>query len=68
MDRAVLEAFDRPVFAIVGEVDSLAPVAELKGIISALPRGKLVVIPEADHFFGVGLRTISAEISNWLDE
>jgi alpha/beta superfamily hydrolase len=66
IDRAALEAFTRPVLAIVGESDSLARAAELEAIVAALPQGKLEVVPEADHFFGVGLGTISRAISSWL--
>ena len=66
IDRAALEAFTRPVLAIVGESDSLARAAELEAIVAALPQGKLEGVPEADHFFGVGLGTISRAISSWL--
>jgi alpha/beta superfamily hydrolase len=66
IDRAALQAFSRPVLAIVGEIDSLAPAAEVGEIVAALPKGKLEVIPEADHFFGVGLGSISRAISSWL--
>lgn len=66
IDRAALEAFKRPVLVIVGGIDSLAPAAELKEIVATLPRGKLEVVSEADHFFGVGLGTISRAISSWL--
>ena len=65
IDRAALEAITRLVLAIVGETDSLAPAAELEAI-ATLPKGKLEAVPDADHFFGVGLRTISAAISSWL--
>jgi alpha/beta superfamily hydrolase len=68
IDRAALEAFSRPVLAIAGENDSLAPPVALEEIFAALPRGKLEVISEADHFFGVGLGTISTAISSWLDD
>jgi alpha/beta superfamily hydrolase len=66
IDRTLLEAFTRPVLAIVGEVDSLAPVADLEEIFATLPKGRLEVVSEADHFFGVGLSAISRTIVSWL--
>lgn len=66
IDRTALAAFTRPVLAIVGEVDSLASATALKEIVAALPQGKLEVVSGADHFFAVGLGTISAAISSWL--
>lgn len=68
IDRAALEAFTRPVLAIVGDRDSLASAEELEKIVAALPQGKLEVVPGADHFFGDGLATISRAISSWLRE
>lgn len=68
IDRAALEAFSRPVLAIFGEADSLAPAAEFEALIADHPQLTLEVVPEADHFFGVGLGAISRSISNWLGE
>jgi alpha/beta superfamily hydrolase len=68
IDRSALEAFTRPILVIVGESDSLAPVAELEAIVATLPQGTLEVVPEADHFFGVGLGAISSAISSWLPD
>ncbi len=67
LDAAALTAFDGPVLVIVGDNDSFAPVAELTAIVKRLTDSDLVVVPEADHFFGKGLSTISREALAFLE-
>lgn len=44
-----LRAADLPALVVVGEQDALAPVAEARAMLAALPRGRLVTVPRAGH-------------------
>ena len=66
LDRAALEGFNRPLLAITGERDALAPPAELESALAAVDRAELVVVPHADHFFAAGLAQLGRSIHNWL--
>jgi alpha/beta superfamily hydrolase len=54
------------VLGIVGSRDEFAPRVELEALFAKHERAELVVIPEADHFFQLGLREISAAATEWL--
>jgi pimeloyl-ACP methyl ester carboxylesterase len=48
-----LRSFDRPALVVVGQEDVLSPPADAEAMAAALPRGRLVVIPEAGHLTAV---------------
>ncbi len=66
LTRETLLGFEGPVLGIVGDRDDFAPRVELEALFAELARGRLVVVPGADHFFQVGLREISRSVEEWL--
>jgi 3-oxoadipate enol-lactonase len=46
---SALSSIDVPVLALVGEEDTLTPVAEARRIAETVPHGRLAVIPDAGH-------------------
>lgn len=66
LPREELLAFRGPVLGIVGQQDDFAKREELAALFAELERAELVVVPEADHFFQVGLAQISRSIAEWL--
>ena len=66
LDAARLAAFGGSVLVVVGEADRLAPPEALRAILAALPRWRLEVLPEADHFFGSGLGALGRIARSWL--
>jgi pimeloyl-ACP methyl ester carboxylesterase len=54
------------VLVLAGENDAIAAPDSLEPLISGIPGGRLVVIPEADHFFAIGLSDISRSAFEWL--
>lgn len=65
-DAEAFLAYRGSVLAIVGSRDDFAPHAELEALFARHARAQLVVIPEADHFFQIGLREISAAAAGWF--
>jgi uncharacterized protein len=55
-----------PLLVLAGERDGLAPPDALAGALENAARAKLAVIPEADHFFGAGLRELGRSVTAWL--
>jgi alpha/beta superfamily hydrolase len=68
LDPAALTRFAGPALVITGENDAFAPPAGLEQILTSAPRARLEVVPEADHFFMVGLVEIGRAASAWLEE
>jgi hypothetical protein len=63
-DAATLGAIAGPTLVLVGERD---PVAPPKAVDRMLAKdAELVVIPEADHFFGAGLALLGRTVREWL--
>jgi alpha/beta superfamily hydrolase len=67
LDAQALEEFPRPILMIAGQSDAIAPPAPLEAIVASCKRATLEVIPDADHFFGIGLREISRAIASWFE-
>lgn len=55
-----LAAFPGRVDVIVGDRDDFAPLDEVGALVAALPKGRLEVLPEVDHFFIEGLSQLAA--------
>ena len=66
LDAAQLSGFGGNVLIVVGDDDAFAPRAELEALVDEHPRRRLVVIPQADHFFMAGLAEIGRAASAWL--
>ncbi len=49
----VLRATAVPALVVVGDEDSLSPVAQAQEMADALPQGRLVVLPGAGHLTAV---------------
>jgi alpha/beta superfamily hydrolase len=67
LDTDLLQGFGGSVLIVAGDDDRFAPLAELESLVADHPRRRLVVVPEADHFFMVGLVDIGRAVSEWLD-
>lgn len=64
-----LRAFDRPALVVVGQEDLLSPPADAEAMAAALPRGRLVVIPEAGHLTAVETpEAFNAQVAGFLAE
>jgi len=61
-----LAAFPGSVLVIAAEHDAIAPPADLEPLLGDLPRARLAVVADADHFFGVGLAEIGRLALDWL--
>jgi alpha/beta superfamily hydrolase len=46
--------FEHPLYVFVGQHDPFAPPQEVAALIGTAPRGRVEVIPDADHFFATG--------------
>jgi len=57
----------KPLLVLTGERDSLAPPGPLRASLEPLAGARLVVVPEADHFFVSGLAQIGREVRGWLE-
>jgi alpha/beta superfamily hydrolase len=66
LDTSALDAFPGSALLVVGGVDAFAPVAELEARVAERPERHLQVVPEADHFFAVGLGEIGRAVAAWL--
>jgi alpha/beta superfamily hydrolase len=68
LDGTALTRFAGPALLMTGENDAFAPPAGLEQILSSVPRARLEVLPEADHFFMLGLAELGRAASAWLEE
>lgn len=51
---------------LVGELDGVAPPQALANALEEVAGSELVVIPQADHFFGAGLAELGRRAAEWL--
>ena len=54
LDPQLLEGFPGPIDVMVGDRDEFVPLDDLQDLLTALPRARLEVLPECDHFFMTG--------------
>jgi alpha/beta superfamily hydrolase len=66
LERAALAAFRGGVLLLTGERDAIAPPSALEEVTAGLPSVRLHVVPDADHFFGLGLAEIARAAEAWL--
>jgi alpha/beta superfamily hydrolase len=67
LDAAAFAAYPGRILVVTGGRDSFAPVAEIERLVDSARQARLEIVPEADHFFGVGLATISRVAGVWLE-
>jgi alpha/beta superfamily hydrolase len=58
----------KPLLVLTGERDELAPPGPLRAALDGKPGARLVIVPEADHFFVSGLAHIGREAGAWLED
>jgi hypothetical protein len=56
----------RRALVVAGEEDGIASPDALRGLVAEARNASLVIVPGADHFFGVGLAEIGLAIESWL--
>ncbi len=66
-----LETCDKPKLLVNGELDPYGPPEKLRAIAGTFPAGvaeqtRIVVIPQADHFFAGHLPELDSTIADWL--
>jgi alpha/beta superfamily hydrolase len=61
-----LASLGRPVLALVGEHDRIAPAAEVERLAAGAPGVRVEVVPGADHFFASGLAALGRLVETWL--
>jgi hypothetical protein len=66
IDVQTLREFGGSVLAICGARDALAPPAAVEELVACASDARVVVVPDADHFFGVGLAAISRAVTESL--
>jgi len=66
LDPAQLDSFRGRVLVVAGEQDAIAPAAALAQLASEVDAATFRTVPDADHFFGVGLRDIRRAVSEFL--
>jgi pimeloyl-ACP methyl ester carboxylesterase len=65
----VLRTTTVPALVVVGEQDTLSPVAQAQEMADALPRGRLAVVPEAGHLSAMeDPEAFGAAVNGFLDE
>jgi hypothetical protein len=62
----LLAGFGGSVLALVGEHDALARPDAVEALLARAPGARLVVVPEADHFFGAGLADLGRAVREAL--
>ena len=68
-DFSFLSSCRKPILFVHGERDEFGSPEELRGIIEQIPEGtekKLVLVPDADHFFNEHLEQLKKAISDWI--
>jgi alpha/beta superfamily hydrolase len=68
VDADRLAAFSGRILVVSGGADGFAPVVEVERLVAAARHGRLELVPEADHFFGLGLAAIGRVAGAWLAE
>ena len=58
--------FDAPVLIVSGALDRIAPPDGVASLARERAACRLVVVPEADHFFGAGLAEVGRATADWL--
>jgi pimeloyl-ACP methyl ester carboxylesterase len=66
LQPGALSELARPMLVVTGADDRLAPADALAAELHGVPQVSLEVIPEADHFFVVGLAELSRIALGWL--
>jgi len=66
LDAAALGRFAGRALLVTGGGDAIAPARELATLAAGARHGRLVVIPDCDHFFVAGLAELGHELSAWL--
>jgi uncharacterized protein len=62
-------AVSRPRLFVQGERDEFGPAEQITALVEPLPEPRrLVVVPEADHFFGGRLEEMQQAVSGWAAE
>jgi alpha/beta superfamily hydrolase len=61
-----LAKLERSVLVVAAEHDEIAPPEDLEARCAAAAGVKLVVVPDADHFFMTGLAEIGAAATDWF--
>lgn len=64
--RAAVSGFGGSLLAVVGANDALAPPDAVAALLEDAPKAELVVVPDADHFFGAGLAEIGRSVADFL--
>jgi hypothetical protein len=67
LEPEMIEQAGYDVLIVAGAHDALAPPDRLAELVRGLPRGRLVRVEEADHFFGAGLADLGREAAAWLE-
>jgi alpha/beta superfamily hydrolase len=57
----------RRALVVAGEADTLAPPDALRALVAGAPRAQLELVPEADHFFGLGLAGLGRAVLRFLE-
>jgi alpha/beta superfamily hydrolase len=66
LDPQALAKVPGGVLVIAGEKDAIAPPDSLEPLIASASGGRLVIIPDADHFFALGLADLGRITFEWL--
>lgn len=66
LEASALERFAGRVLMLTGGSDPIAPARELEALAERARRVRLVVIPDAEHFFATGLAELGRELRAWL--
>lgn len=65
----VLRATDVPALVVVGDQDTLSPLAQAQEMVDALPQGRLAVMPEAGHLSAMeDPEAFGAEVTGFLGQ
>ncbi|MEE9609032.1 MAG: alpha/beta fold hydrolase [Myxococcota bacterium] len=66
LDRDALAQLPCGLLLVTGEADAIAPPADLAAIGRRLEHARFEAVPDADHFFAMGLATVGRVVSDWL--
>jgi hypothetical protein len=64
---AELESLAIPVLFVAGQRDEFCPLPDLRSLAGWVPGGEVVVVPDADHFFGRREREVAELVGDWVD-
>jgi alpha/beta superfamily hydrolase len=69
MDFSYLQSCAKPKLFVHGSNDQFGATEKIEGLVASLPGEKrLVVVPDADHFFVGKLDQLNGDITTWLTE